>query len=85
MEVSMKIYDNLDRFLNDHNFKVTYFNNKINVNNYEEIVDFSPKQIDIKYKDGLFTITGNNLVITKMFDNEILITGIIETLKNIQT
>lgn len=85
MEVSMKIYDNLDRFLNDHNFKVTYFNNKINVNNYEEIVDFSPKQIDIKHKDGLFTITGNNLVITKMFDNEILITGIIETLKNIQT
>lgn len=85
MEVSMKIYDNLDRFLNDHNFKVTYFNNKINVNNYEEIVDFSPKQIDIKHKDGLFTITGNNLVITKMFDNEILITGIIETLKNNQT
>ena len=85
MEVSMKIYDNLDRFLNDHNFKVTYFNNKINVNNYEEIVDFSPKHIYIKHKDGLFTITGNNLVITKMFDNEILITGIIETLKNNQT
>ena len=85
MEVSMKIYDNLDRFLNDHNFKVIYFNNKINVNNYEEIVDFSPKQIDIKYKEGLFTITGSNLVITKMFDNEILITGIKETLKNNQT
>lgn len=81
----MKIYDNLERFLNDHNFKVTYFNNKLNVSNYDEIINFGPKQIDIKYKEGIFTVNGDNLVITKMLDNEILITGTIKTLKNNQT
>ncbi len=81
----MKIHDELNQFLNDNTFKVTYFNKNVNVNNYDEIVNFNSKQIDIKYKDGIFTINGNNLVITKMLDNEILITGEITSLNDNQT
>ena len=45
----MKIYDNLDRFLNDHNFKVTYFNNKINIKEKKEVV--KQEEIDKRFKE----------------------------------
>ena len=77
----MKIKDKIDRYLNDSDYKITYFNNQLNVNNYEEIIDFFCVLIKIKHNDGISIISGNNLTVSKMIDNEVLIEGKIDSIK----
>lgn len=76
----MKIIDKLDRYLNDNDYKLILNNNKLNIVNYDEIIDFSLSNIKIKLKDKIISIEGKNLVINKMVDNEILITGYISNI-----
>lgn len=71
----MKIIDKLDRYLNENDYKLILDNNRLNIVNYEEIIDFSLSNIKVKLKDKIVSIEGRNLVINKMVDNEILITG----------
>ena len=71
----MKIIDKLDRYLNENEYKLILDNNRLNIVNYEEIIDFSLANIKVKVKDKIVSIEGRNLVINKMVDNEILITG----------
>lgn len=71
----MKINKYLDRYLNNNEYKITIMKDMININNYIEIKDFSDTKIVIKNSYGITTISGINLVIAKMVDNEILITG----------
>lgn len=71
----MKIIDKLDRYLNENEYKLILDNNRLNIVNYEEIIDFSLSNIKVKLKDKIASIEGRNLVINKMVDNEILITG----------
>ena len=71
----MKIIDKLDRYLNENEYKLILDNNRLNIVNYEEIIDFSLSNIKVKLKDKIVSIEGRNLVINKMVDNEILITG----------
>ena len=70
----MKIIDKLDRYLNENEYKLILDNNRLNIVNYEEIIDFSLSNIKVKLKDKIVSIEGRNLVINKMVDNEILIT-----------
>lgn len=76
----MKIIDKLDRYLNDNDYKLILNNNKLNIVNYDEIIDFSLSNIKVKLKDKIISIEGKNLVINKMVDNEILITGYISNI-----
>ena len=71
----MKLFDKLDRYLVDNVYRITIEGRKIHVINYEEIVDFSSKQVIIKYNGGKTFIWGKDLVMSKMVDDEILITG----------
>ena len=71
----MKIIDKLDRYLNENEYKLILDNKRLNIVNYEEIIDFSLSNIKVKLKDKIVSIEGRNLVINKMVDNEILITG----------
>ena len=71
----MKLFDKLDRYLVDNVYRITIEGRKIHVINYEEIVDFSSKQVIIKYNGVKTFIWGNDLVMSKMVDDEILITG----------
>lgn len=69
----------LIRLLEDYTFEkefsMIYKNNNLNVINYTRILDFSSTLISFEYKDKSYYIEGNNLVITKMLSNEMLITG----------
>ena len=71
----MKIFDNLDRYLSDLDYKITILNNKVNINNYDEIIDFNDKLIKIRHKNGITIIKGNNLCVCKMIEEEVLIEG----------
>ena len=49
--------------------------------NYDEIINFSSTQISIRIKNKILIFEGNNLVINKMLDDEILITGNITNIR----
>ena len=71
----MKLSRMIDEYINDKKYSMIYKNNKLNIINYTEIIDFSSTLISIKYEDKIYYIEGNNLVISRMMDSEILITG----------
>lgn len=76
----MKIFDNITRYIDDKKYKITIFDNRINIINYIEIKEFSSNKIIIKNNISNTTIYGKNLVITKMQDDELLITGDIKNI-----
>lgn len=71
----MKIFDRIDNYLVDKEYKIIIKKNYLDIINYEEVKDFSDKEIKIKHKDGIIKIIGDNLVISKMLDEEIIIMG----------
>lgn len=77
----MKMFDKLDRYLTDREYKIIYKNNYLNIINYIEILDFNEYEISIKYDRGITRIIGSNLVISKMLDDELLIVGNIEKIE----
>ena len=77
----MDIFNKLDRYLTDKDYKIIIKNNYLNIINYNEVKDFSNTRIIVSSRNSTTTIIGENLVISKMQDNEILITGKIETIE----
>ena len=56
-------------------FRINISDNKINVVNYNKIIEINDNNIIIEYNNKLLKIYGNNLAIKKMIDDEILIQG----------
>ena len=67
----------LDRYLEDKNYQIIIKKNQIDVVNYEEIIDFSIDKLSLRCNNKIINIEGKNLIISKMLDEEVLITGII--------
>lgn len=76
----MKLIKIIDDYINDRKYSMIYKNNKLDVINYSEIVDFSSTLISIRHDENLYHIEGNNLVISRMMENEVLITGEIKSI-----
>ncbi len=77
----MNIFNKLDRYITDKEYKMIIKKEQINIINYIEIKDFSSTKIIIKSPDNIITVTGSNLVVSKMQDNEVLITGSIKLIE----
>ena len=76
----MHIKDNLINFLYDKDYFITIYDNYIHVFNYLELISLTSKLIILKMNKFNLEIKGDNLFITKMMINEILIKG---TIKNV--
>lgn len=77
----MNLINKLDRYLIDTTYKIIIKENSLNIINYKEIKDFSNTKIVISHSNGITTIIGETLVVSKMQDNEVLITGKIKTIE----
>ena len=77
----MKIFDRLNNYINENNFKITIGINYVNVVNYTLVLDFNSNLVSVKYNNGIVEISGTNLVVNKMLKDEILVTGNIENIK----
>jgi len=73
----MRLISKLDRYLEDKNYEIIIKENQINIINFREIIDFSTNKISLKCDNKIINIEGKNLIISKMLDEELLITGII--------
>lgn len=71
----MKLFDRIDNYINEYKYKVIIVDDSVNIVNYKKIIEFTDNVIKVESKDGITTVNGSNLVITKMLSDEILITG----------
>ena len=76
----VKLFNYLNRYITDDEFRVVLMDNCINIINYIEVLDFSAKEISVKYDKGIMIIKGSELVVSKMLDDELLIKGIIKSI-----
>lgn len=77
----MKIINKLDRYLEDKNYEIIIKENKVNIINFKEIIDFSASKIALRCDNKIINIEGKNLIIGKMLDDELLITGSIYNIR----
>ena len=70
-----KLFRMVDNYINDNDFSMTYKNKSLDIINYTKILDFSSTLISFEYKNNSYYVEGENLVISKMMEEEILITG----------
>lgn len=71
----MKLLSKLDRYLEDKKYKIIIEESQINIINYTEIIDFTTNKISLKCINKTINVEGKNLIISKMLDDELLITG----------
>ena len=76
----VKLFNYLNRYIVDEEFRVIVMKDYINVINYDEILDFSNNEISIKYDSGIMIIKGKDLVVSKMLDDELLIKGQVKSI-----
>jgi len=73
----MKIFNDIRNFINEDSFKIIIYNDLINIINYKELLDINTNNIKIR-SNKIIDISGKNLCIIKILDNELLIKGNIE-------
>jgi sporulation protein YqfC len=62
-------------YIKDNELKISLFKDKINVVNYKEILVFDDNKIVIDCSSLILTISGSDLIINKLYNYELLITG----------
>lgn len=77
----MRIRKNLQNFLYDQEYYIDIFGNCFHVYYYEDLLNLSDTNIELKLKEFILKIEGKNLVVSNMDQHEILIKGQIETVR----
>lgn len=73
----MLMINNIKNYLYDKKYFINLFDNYIHVFNYFKLLKFNNKEIDLKLENFILKIKGQDLFITKMTNNEILIKGVV--------
>lgn len=68
-------------YIFDHRFSLTLKNNTLDIVNYLEIISFSDDAITLKYEGGNIRISGKDLIISKLLDDELLIKGKVRSIE----
>ena len=71
----------LVNYIKDNNFKICYVDNSVNIVNYDKILDVNDTVITVIKENKMIFIKGSELRLTKLLDNEVLITGLISSVR----
>lgn len=71
----------LRNYINDVEFRVNLYKDKVHIVNYTKIVTIEKSRISIVYSSGMLIIKGKDLALKKLLDDEILIKGIINSVE----
>lgn len=71
----MEIIKNFRTFILEDDFRLTFINNKVDIVNYESIIHFDNSKIIVKTPINTVEVVGDNLVVSKLLIDEILISG----------
>ena len=79
----MLMIDNIKNYLYDKNYFINIYDDYIHIFNYQRLNDFREDKVILKMDNFTIIIKGNNFLVTKMLENEILIKGDIASLEKI--
>ena len=71
----MSIINSIRSYILEDEFKITVLKNKVNIVNYSSIGIIDTNKVIVKYDFGSVSVRGDNLVLSKLMNNEILISG----------
>ena len=71
----------LKEYINDNEFRITVFADRVHVINFLNIVSLEEERISFITNKGRVIIKGKNLCLNKLLDDEVLISG---TIMNIE-
>lgn len=77
----MRIMKNLQNFLYDQEYFIDIFQNCLHVYYYEELLSLSDILIELKLKEFILVIEGENLSISSMDKHEMLMKGKINSMR----
>lgn len=69
------MFDKIREYIKDDEFRFTVFENRIHIINYSEILSLETERISFRMEEKRFVIKGNNLVLNRLLENEVLIMG----------
>lgn len=75
MVIIVSIINSIRSYIVEDEFKIIFLNNRVNIVNYLSIGSIDSNKVIIKYNNGICSVKGNNLVLSKLMNNEILISG----------
>ncbi len=67
--------DKIKKYINDNEFKLILFLNCVYITNYDQILTLDNDRISLSVSNRLIVIKGNNLVLSRLLEKEILISG----------
>jgi hypothetical protein len=73
--------DRIYNYVNDTEFRFTYYEDKVNIINFKRIISLEDNYISLQSINKKIIIKGDGLVLSKLLDNEVLIIG---NIKNIE-
>ena len=65
----------LQNYILDNEFKMVVLTDKVDIVNYVDIDHFDSNKIIVRYKNGVVIVKGEELIISKLLTDEILISG----------
>ncbi|MEI3529753.1 MAG: YabP/YqfC family sporulation protein [Bacilli bacterium] len=77
----MGILKQFRSYILEEDFTFSVYPNKIDILNYDSIGHFDSNKVIIRYDKGTLVITGENLVVSKLMHDEVLVLG---NIKNIE-
>jgi len=80
----MHILKTLKNYLYDENYVVNIYNNYLYLFNYVELIKLTDTNIKIKFEKFNIDITGENFMVYKMTNKEMLIKGNVDNVRFIK-
>lgn len=71
----------IKEYINDNEFRLTVFTDRIYVMNYLKIISLEDERISFLTDKGRVIIKGENLCLNKLLDDEILISGVVSNIE----
>ncbi len=69
------MFNYISNYINDKEFRITVYENKIHIINFNKIITLEDNYISLLSKNKKINIKGKDLVLLKLLDNELLIKG----------
>ena len=69
------MFDKIREYVKDEEFRLTIYQDKVYAVNYSNILTLTDSRVTLKVEDVMYVIKGENLVLNKLLDKEILIIG----------
>ena len=77
----MNLFNGIRSYIQGSDTKIIIINNKINIINYKDIISFDSNIVIIKLDKKNIIIKGEDLVVSKLMNDEVLITGVFKNIE----